>query len=186
MFVFAGTECLFASPVLPEAVADRIADINNASAWDEDMTMLEEIMEEKGLETLAEARSAYFQSLTYEEHGWKVIIDTGEIYREEMNEAGKQAYETILRKTLTRLKKVQTGNVKLKTVEDDDDMLIAVSYPKTRTFAESAALETILAGLNWLNLEPKADEAEEETEDCFEATYYLDERFAAIAEDVLG
>lgn len=83
---------IFGSPVQADDIQNCITDVENAAVWDEDMEMLCYLMEEKELESLEEARVAYYESLTGYEYGWSLIADNDGIYASHMGYAGMQAF----------------------------------------------------------------------------------------------
>lgn len=83
---------IFASPVRPEDIQTCLADVENSKAWDEDMNLLCYLMEEKELNSLEEAREAYYENLTGYEYGWSIIADNEGIYPASMGAAGMEAF----------------------------------------------------------------------------------------------
>lgn len=83
---------IFSSPVQADDIQNCITDVEDAAAWDEDMEMLCYLMEEKELESLEEAREAYYDNLTSYEYGWNLIADKAGIYASHMGGAGMQAF----------------------------------------------------------------------------------------------
>ena len=93
MFVWDENEkCVFGAVVLPEDVKNCIEDVEDASAWDEDISLLESIQEEKGLDSIEAARQAFYENITSYEYGWNTIADNDGVYSEHMGGAGKDDF----------------------------------------------------------------------------------------------
>lgn len=99
----ANGEYVFASPVRPEDVAKCIEDAENASAWDEDLTMLQQIMDERSC-TAKKARAAYVEDLRGTEASGngreKTVMSKDGIDYAALGEAGLQAFASVLKRGL--------------------------------------------------------------------------------------
>lgn len=193
MFVFRDIACLFASPVLPCDIANCIDDVENASSWDEDLALLTDIMQEKGLDTLTEARAEYFQSLTYGKHAVKVIMQDGEYWPESMGAAGLDAYKVVLARELNRLKSLETEDVKvtLEDVEDEDAKIIRLNYPKNADAKDDAAVRAMKELLEKLGMQEEYRDAVSSENffgvpvACRATGYWLEERYVECASAIL-
>lgn len=187
---------VFASPVMPEDVANCIEDVENASAWDECLIMLQQVMNEQNC-TLEDARAAYVEELNDTEEsgngGVKTVMSNDGIAYKSLNEAGLQAFASILKRELARLKSLETEDVSLNLcpIDEEEDRIITVSHPKVLTNNEKESFDKIRAGLEWLGLETEyEEEAVASWENGYPATQFetgfrLSERFVGIAAAIL-
>lgn len=191
----ANGDYVFVSPVRPEDVANCIEDVENASAWDEDLTMLQQVMNAQNC-TLEDARAAYVEELNDTEEsgngGVKTVMSNDGIAYKSLNEAGLQAFASILKRELARLKSLETEDVSLNLcpIDEEEDRIITVSHPKVLTNSEKESFDKIRAGLEWLGLETEHEEAVASWENGYPATQFetgfrLSERFAGIAAAIL-
>lgn len=192
----ASGDYVFASPVMPDDVADCIDDVENASAWDADLIMLQQIINERNC-TLEKARAAYVEDLSDTEDsgngGVKTVMSNDGIDYAALGEAGLQAFASILKSDLARLKSLETEDVSLNLcpIDEEEDRIITVSHPKVLTNKDKESFDKIRAGLEWLGLETEyEEEAVASWENGYPATqsetgFRLSERFVGIAAAIL-